>query len=222
MKLWLRCRPVSSNSWDYWYSRKEREVEPEIPKLAETLAEKGRLRVLAFGCGTARHSLYFARKGFQVYGFDGYEKVVERARQLLQKEGLEADLRVHDMLKPLPYPNGFFDALLATRVIHHTLMQNIRGIIHEINRVLGVDGYVFLQVPEYGSHAWVLSEGLSTHRVLEPGTHAPIEGIEKDVPHHCFTKEELLGLFGNYEEQEIHPKSDHYGGFCLVVRKVRE
>ncbi len=210
---------MSSNSWDYWYSRKEREVEPEIPKLAETLAEKGRLRVLDFGCETDRYSLYFARKGFQVYGFDGYEKALERARQLLQNEGLKADLRVHDMLKPLPYPNGFFDALLATRVIHHTLMQNIRGIIHEINRVLGVDGYVFLQVPEYGSHAWVLSEGLSTHRVLEPGTHAPIGGIEKDVPHHCFTKEELLGLFGNYEVEEIHAKSDHYGVFLFGCPK---
>ncbi|HEY5620812.1 MAG TPA: class I SAM-dependent methyltransferase [Candidatus Bathyarchaeia archaeon] len=65
---------MSSNSWDYWYSRKEREVEPEIPKLAETLAEKGRLRVLDFGCGTGRHSIYFARKGFQVYGLTDTRK----------------------------------------------------------------------------------------------------------------------------------------------------
>jgi len=52
----------------------------------------------------------------------------------------------------------FFDAVLATRVIHHTLVGNIKRIVSETDRVLKNGGYVFLQVPEYGDHERVLRE----------------------------------------------------------------
>lgn len=216
------CELLSSDTWEYWYPKREGEVEPEVPKLAEMLARESRLRVLDFGCGTGRHSLHLARRGFQVYGFDGYEKAVKRARQLLKHAGLKAELEVRDMLKPLPYPDQSFDLVIATRVIHHTLKENIRRIAAEIDRVLRNRGYLFVQVPEHGDHEWVLREAPSTHRVLEPGTHIPLEGVEKGVPHHHFTREELLGLFPNYEPSEIHMGSDHYRGFCLLAEKVAQ
>ena len=205
---------MSSDSWEYWHPRKEGVVEPEIPKLEEIL-ERGCLsRILDFGCGTGRHTSYFARKGFEVYA--------ERVGSLLHGEGLQADLRVLDMKEPLPYLNAFFDAVLATRVIHHTFVENIRKIVAEINRVLKAGGYVFLQVADYEGHLRVLAESPQTHVIVEPGTHIPMEGVEKGVPHHCFTREELLGLFPNYDVEEMHMDSDHYRGYCLIARKVRE
>lgn len=206
-------------SWEYWYPKKEGTVEPELLRLERILKEKNLSKVLDFGCGAGRHTLHLVRNGFKVHGFDGSASAVERATQVLRDEGLQADLRVHDMLKPLPYPELFFDAVLATRVIHHTLIENIKRIVAEINRVLKKGGYVFLQVPEYGDHEWVLREASSTHKVLEPGTHVPLEGVEEGVPHHCFTREELLGLFSNYEPVEIHANSDHYHGFCFLAEK---
>lgn len=184
------------------------------------MREKTAPRVLDFGCGTGRHLLPLARKGFEVYGFDASPRAIKRALTLLRAESLHADLRVHDMFKQLPYPDKFFDALLATRVIHHTLTENIRRIVAEINRVLKEGGYLFVQVPEYGDHEWVLREAPSTHRVLEPGTHVPLKGVEKGVPHHHFTKEELLELFPNYEPMEMHAGSDHYRGFCFLAEKA--
>ena len=86
------------------------------------------------------------------------------------------------MLEPLPYPGMFFDAVLATRVIHHPLVGNIKRIVSEIDRVLKNGGYVLLQVPEYEDHERVLREAQSTHRVLEPGTHVPLEDVEEGVP----------------------------------------
>ena len=134
------------------------------------------------GCGAGRHTLHLARNGFKVHGFDASASAVERTRQLLHDEGLRADLRVHDMLDPLPYRCMFFDAVLATRVIHHTLVGNIKRIVSEIDRVLKNGGYVLLQVPEYEDHERVLREAQSTHRVLEPGTRVPLEGVEEGVP----------------------------------------
>jgi len=173
---------LNLESWEYWYPKKEGTVEPELLTLERILKEKNLSKVLDFGCGAARHTLHLVRNGLKVHGFDGSASAVERATQVLRDEGLQADLRVHDMLKPLPYPSLFFDAVLATRVIHHTLIENIKRIVAEINRVLKKGGYVFIQVPEYGDHEWVLREASSTHKVLEPGTHAPLEGVEKGVP----------------------------------------
>ena len=76
----------------------------------------------------------------------------------------------------------FFDAVLATRVIHHTLVGNIKRIVSEIDRVLKNGGYVFLQVPEYEDHERVLREARSTHSVLEPGTHVPLEALKRASP----------------------------------------
>lgn len=211
---------MSGESWEYWYPGKEGTVEPELLKLDEILRNKNLHRVLDFGCGTGRHVLHLARKGFEVYGFDASTPAIERAKRLLHQERLRAHLRVHDMLHPLPYSDEFFDAVLAIRVIHHTLVENVRRIATEINRVLNLGGYVFVQVPEYGDHQWVLREASSTHQVLEPGTHVPSEGPEKGVPHHCFTKEELLSLFRNYEPEEMHSQGDHYRGWCLIARKI--
>ncbi len=161
-----------------------------------------------------------AKKGFEIFGFDGPEVAVSRARQLVEAEGLEADLKVLDMLKPLPYPDEFFDAVLATRVILHTLLENVRRVVLEIDRVLKLSGYLSLQVPEYGEHQYVLKEASKTHVVTEPGTHAPLEGVEEGVPHHCFTKEELLGMFPNFTVEDVHLGSEHYRGYCLLARKV--
>ncbi len=108
------------------------------------------------------------------------------------------------MLKPLPYPDEFFDAVLAMRVIHHTLLENVRRIVLEIDRVLRLSGYLFLKVPEYGEHQYVLKEASKKHVVIEPGTYAPLEGVEKGVPHHCFMKEELLGMFPNFAVEDVH------------------
>jgi len=132
------------NTWEDWYSRKEGTVEPEIPKLEELLKRKEAPRILDFGCGAGRHTVYFARKGFEVYGFDASEAALEQAAKALEIEGLRANLRVWEMTKPLPYEDRFFDAVVATRVMHHTYVEKIREIAKEINRILKKEGYLFL------------------------------------------------------------------------------
>lgn len=203
------------DTWQYWYSKKEGTQEPEIPKLEELLRKRGKSRVLDFGCGTGRHTVYFARKGFDVYGFEVSGSAVERARQLLRDEDLKANLQVLDMTQPLPYSESFFDAVVAVRVLHHTYMSNITRIVSEIDRVLKPSGYLFLQVPCYESETFD-SETIWA----EPGTLIARGGPEKGVPHHFFKKDELLGILPGYIMKEIHSRSDHYGGFCLIARKV--
>jgi SAM-dependent methyltransferase len=213
---------MSSDIWRCWYLRKEGTVEPEIPKLAELLKEKDASKILDFGCGTGRHVVYFAKRGFEVYGFDLSETAIEHAKKVLRSENLFADLRVWDMTKPLPYKDGLFDAVLALRVMHHTYMVNIERIVKEIDRVLKRGGFLFLQVPAFSNEEilkWK-QEGLKLEEP-EPRTYVYACGEEKAVLHHHFTKEELLRLFENYDNEKIHCATDHYRGYCFIARKMR-
>lgn len=111
-------------------------MEHEVEALEELFKENNSVRILDVGCGAGRHTFYFARREFEVYGFDEDENAIEKDRQNLRKEELKADLRIWDMTEPLPYQDEFFDAALAVRVIHHTNINEITKIVHELDRVL--------------------------------------------------------------------------------------
>ncbi len=203
-----------SSAWKDWHLRKERIVEPEVSKLEQLFKEDNVKRILDAGCGAGRHTIHFAKKGFELYGFDDDEEALAHAKHVLQEANLKADLRVWNMTRPWPYQNDFFDAVIAVRVIHHTLNSNILKIVSEIDRVLRPGGYLFLQVPGYESETF--DPGTMW---AEPGTLIARGGPEKGVPHHYFKKNELLETFSDYTVKEIHYKSDHYGGYCLIVQK---
>jgi 2-polyprenyl-3-methyl-5-hydroxy-6-metoxy-1,4-benzoquinol methylase len=131
------------SAWKDWHPKKEGVVEPEVEKLEELFKENNARRILDVGCGGGRHTFYFARKGFEVYGFDEDEEAIENDKQILRREELKADIRVWDMTNPMPYQDEFFDAALAVRVIHHTNISNITKIVHELNRVLKPKGFFF-------------------------------------------------------------------------------
>lgn len=206
---------MNQDAWQYWYPRKEGTIEPEIPKLTELLTRDHASKLLDFGCGAGRHVVYFAKKGFQVYGFDKSTAGVKQAMAVLERENLHADLRVWDMTYPLPYEDCFFDAVIATRVIHHTYTKNIREIAKEISRVLRTGGYFFLQVSAYRRK----DERIPTVKEVESRTYVASEGEEKDIPHHGFTRQELKQLFSSYTTLMIHRRTDHYRGWCLLAQK---
>ena len=54
------------------------------------------IRILDIGCGTGRHSLELARRGYTVTGFDLSPGMIEKAKVLAQKENLKIDFQVKD------------------------------------------------------------------------------------------------------------------------------
>lgn len=52
--------------------------------------------ILDIGCGTGRHSLELARRGYNVTGFDLSPSMIEKARLLAEKENLKIDFQVRD------------------------------------------------------------------------------------------------------------------------------
>lgn len=54
-------------------------------------------RVLDLSCGTGRHSLELARRGFQIVGVDRTTSFIEKAKQKAEEEGLTVEFVVEDM-----------------------------------------------------------------------------------------------------------------------------
>jgi SAM-dependent methyltransferase len=205
------------DAWDYWYEKKLGVVEPEVAKLVSLFKRDHLRRALDAGCGIGRHVTYLARHGIEAYGFDTSEKAVSRASTLLREEGLTASLTVGDMFKHFPYDNQFFGGVIATRTIHHGLLNDILKVVSEIDRVLAKGGYLFVQ-----TSAWFPGERIENPIAVEvePRTLLWSKGEEAHIPHHFFTREELLRIFKNYRTVSLHARSDHYDGWCLLAKKT--
>ncbi len=200
----------------YWYWGKEDKVDEDIPRLALLFRKNHASRILDLGCGTGRHTIYFAKRDFKVNGFDWSREAIKRARQLLRAGKLSADLEVWDMTEfPYPYEDASFDAVLSMKVIHHTNFGNIRRIISEVERIIAKKGFLYLQAPTYEKAIRLRDEG-SKSPEFEPGTFLPTKGEEKGILHHHFTMEELLKLLSNFQINDLKVKEEHY---CVTARK---
>ena len=200
----------SKNPWDKVFKEHGaffEEPHEDMAHIVLLLAGKKAQRVLDLGSGSGRHVEYLARNRFSVHGLDSSPEGIKMTRARLRNEGLKADLRLQSMTKPLPFKDSFFDAVISIQAIHHATLAEIRKVVKEIARVLRKDGVVYVTVPK-------LSNQAEAFREIEPGTFMPLDGLEKGLPHHYFTPEELRELFKDFEISGIHLDSrDHY---CLL------
>ncbi len=79
-------------------------IEREIGRRTET-------RILDIGCGTGRHSIELARRGYTVVGIDLSESLLKRAREKAAEAGLRVDFRKHDA-RSLPFEHEFDLAIM--------------------------------------------------------------------------------------------------------------
>lgn len=68
------------------------------------------LRLLDVGCGTGRHSIELATRGYRVVGIDLSPSLLDKAREKASQNNLTIDFQQHDA-RDLPF-NNEFDAVL--------------------------------------------------------------------------------------------------------------
>ena len=205
------------SEWDQIFSEKGKvftEPHPDMDRISELFKEKGVVRILDLGSGTGRHLVYFAKKGFEVYGIDASPKGIEMANQWLSEENLKANIVLHRMEEKFPYENNFFDAIISIQVIHHNRMKDIKVTISEIGRILRKGGIIFITFPKLGG-TWRETSDL---KEIEKGTFIPQKGKEKGLPHHFFTIEEIHEVFYSFNILEIYDDRKHHRA-VLGVKK---
>ena len=106
-------------------------------------------RVLDLGCGTGTLTILAkqAHPDSEVAGLDGDPKVLEIARAKARKAGIEIAFQ-EGMAFQLPYPDGSFDRVLCSLVLHHLTTENKQRTLKEVHRVLRANGE--LHVVDFG------------------------------------------------------------------------
>ena len=215
--------------WNRIFEKKGKvltKVQEDIPKILTLCKKHNAKKILDLGCGSGRHVVYFAKRGFDVYGIDIAKEGIKITKDWLGKEKLQANLKIGSIYKKLPYQDNFFDAVISTNTIHHAKIRNIRKAIREIERILKSKGLIFITVRKrkfrkfYPKLSIIEKYGKqkTNYMVIEPRTYIPTEGGEKGLIHYLFNKKLLKKEFKNFKIHDIWVDFDrrHY---CLFGYK---
>jgi len=102
--------------------------------------------VLDVGCGTGTLAIKakkFLGPSSHVQGMDASPEMIARAKKKALKASLEIEF-VDGRAESLPFPDGKFDAALATLMLHHLAPKTRRACIAEIRRILKPGGRVLI------------------------------------------------------------------------------
>lgn len=192
-------------------------AEPDVREAAAGLLQERKAhRVLDLGCGVGRHTLLFARAGFEVTGFDGAPAGLEVCRAEASKEGLQVRLD-EGLMTALPYADASFDYVLAFNVIYHGEPGVVRRAIAEIHRVLAPGGlYQGTMLSKRNANFGVGTE-------VAPDTFVRDGVDDKGHPHFYCSARELTELFCAFEplriEDRVHSKPGSWHWHVLAERR---
>ena len=113
----------------------------ERPAMLALAGDVAGRRILDAGCGSGPLFAALRDRGAIVTGFDASTKMLELARRRL---GAGADLQVADLGSPLPFPDGAFDDVVASLVLHY--LEDWTAPLAELRRVLTPGGRLIVSV----------------------------------------------------------------------------
>jgi len=178
----------------------------DMLKVAKFLKKEHSKKVLDLGCGSGRHTIFLAEKGFEMYGTDSAASGINLCRKWLKKLGLKAKLKVASFTKRFPFRDNFFDAVISTWTIHHAKEKQVKFCIKEIERVLKPKGVIYMAIT-----STFKGRPIEEKKKIEPHTWIVTKGMEKGVPHHIFTKKMIYDYFKNFKIINLHKdKHDHW------------
>ncbi len=88
-------------------------------------------KILDLGCGSGRN---FIKTNGKISGTDVSQKMLEFAKQTIEKRKLNIELKL--MKKKIPYPNDYFDYAICTAVFHCLNKKQQAHLVKELFRVL--------------------------------------------------------------------------------------
>jgi ubiquinone/menaquinone biosynthesis C-methylase UbiE len=146
-----------------WYDATVRRLFPEFA-VKQALIAQARLqpgqRVLDVGCGTGTLTLLIkhTHPDAEVYGLDVDPQVLDIARRKAEQAG-ETIVLQQGTATRLPYPDGTYDCVFASLMLHHLAREEKRKALAEAFRVLRPGGG--LHVADFGkppdATMWLIS-----------------------------------------------------------------
>lgn len=194
---------------DSWKTEEGRthwlEPDPFILSFLPKFKKEGVRRVLDLGSGVGRHTILFAKEGFNVYGVDPSPSGFKYTLKWMKRENLSLKLILGEMSQ-LPFINGSFDLIVAWNVIYHGTVEIIKKTVNEIVRCLKNSGYLLYTLISTKHNKFGYG------KEIEKYTYVIEEEEEKSHPHHYFNKEEISNFFDRFIHLTCEDKEQFYPG----------
>ncbi|MDF2882909.1 MAG: class SAM-dependent methyltransferase [Clostridiaceae bacterium] len=218
---------VKSKAWDWSKNEDNNWLIPTIEScyLAESWKAKGFNKFLDLGSGLGRHSIYFAKKDFEVNSVDLSDYGINHLKKWAEKEQLNIEMRVCDMLN-LPFDDETFDCIMAYNVIYHTDTEGFIKALAEIKRVLKDKGELFITL--ISKNTWSYQKADQYKRIDDNTILRNEHDTELDVPHFYVDIEDIKKYFIDFnfikipiEQTEYNMENTEYFSkhFSLIVSK---
>ncbi len=222
---------IKSKAWNWSMlneeTQKEIWLEPSIESyyLVNRWKRQGKKEFLDIGCGLGRHSIQFAKEGFNVTSIDLSQEAIDSAKRWSQDEKLDIQFLHSDMMD-IPYEDNSFDCILCRNVISHTDTEGIETIINKIYNLLKINGECFLTLGSKNASTYKDPKNI----IVDENTKLRMdEGPEKGVPHfyadmniipRLFKKFKIEYLAQSQEFKEKDGKFNSYWHYYLLIRKM--
>lgn len=105
--------------------------------------DRSSVRILDLGCGSGHHLRFLSEEGFQAYGVDGAQRAVDQTRGFLSSMGLSVSGVRHGLFEDLPFPAGFFDAVIDRGALVCNRRDDISVFLGEVWRTLKPGGKIW-------------------------------------------------------------------------------
>jgi histidinol-phosphate/aromatic aminotransferase/cobyric acid decarboxylase-like protein/ubiquinone/menaquinone biosynthesis C-methylase UbiE len=179
---------------DFWqvaqYEYTPERTGAEVDYLASVLDElaPGK-RVLDLGCGTGRHAVGLAARGYRVVGLDVSAWALDRAAEAARAAGIDARWVQCDLLRAIPAEAGEADAAICLQSFGLGSDEQQVRFLREVRRALAPGGLFVLDhssvlpiVRHYAPEASFETEGLRArfHRSYRPVSGRSVGRLEVD------------------------------------------
>jgi ubiquinone/menaquinone biosynthesis C-methylase UbiE len=136
-----------------------KQIEEYLPILEKSLSrdyipKSGKF--LEMGCGAGTYSLWFAQRGYDVFGIDIAPAAIEWAKEKAKKQNLQADFRVGSVLDLAGFEDNFFDFVLDGHCLHCIIGEDRKAFLKSALRVLKPKGFfrIFTMCGEVTNDEW--------------------------------------------------------------------
>ncbi len=180
-------------NWNNITSAHWNEPSEDIYYYLHLWSEKRNKKLLDLGAGIGRHSLLFAKNGFDVTAFDFSKEGLDKIENFADQLNLEIDL-VNGNMNRLPFASQSFDFVVAYNSIYHTDYEGLIRTIYEIRRVLKANGEAFVTMLSKNDRSFIDGSG----SLIAENTLMKKEEDGSILPHFFVDEEYIYKLFKSF------------------------
>lgn len=209
-------------NWNNITSTHWNEPSEDIYYYLHLWSEKRNKKLLDLGAGIGRHSLLFAKNGFDVTAFDFSKEGLDKIESFADQLNLEMDL-VNGNMNRLPFSSQSFDFVVAYNSIYHTDYDGLIRTIYEIKRVLKANGEAFITMLSKNDKSFLDGSG----SLIAENTLMKKEEDGSVLPHFFVDEEYIYKLFKSFhiislkQIEEFHEDKTFFH-YAIHLRKGDE